>query len=149
MSFANAEGRASSLLTRELWAPKRIWDHEDRCMWKCRKMIQGHEYTWPFARTATTDPCGTPSQNSGLFLLSLKGGVTVTFLSSHVTGSNDVILNEVGRTTAVSVVGTHHGQGMRWDTALGQLLVVPLGNDSPEVWFCMTSRGWRLSSHKG
>jgi hypothetical protein len=45
------------------------------------------------------------------------GGVTVTFLRSHVTGSNDVILNEVGQTTAVSLVGTHHGPGMRWDTS--------------------------------
>jgi hypothetical protein len=73
----------------------------------------------------------------------------VTLLRSHVTGSNDVILNEAGRTTAVSLVGTHHGPGMRWVTALGHLLVIPLGNDSPGVWFCMTSRGWRLSSHKG
>jgi hypothetical protein len=71
------------------------------------------------------------------------------FLRSHVTGSNDVILNKVGRTTAVSLVGTHHEAGMCWDTALGHLLVVPLGNDSLGVWFCMTSRGWRLSSHKG
>jgi hypothetical protein len=62
-----------------------------------------------------------------------SGGVTVTFLRSHVTSSNDVILNEAGRTTAVSLVGTHHGPGMRWDTALGHLLVVPLGNDSPGV----------------
>jgi hypothetical protein len=79
---------------------------------------------------------------------SQTSGVTVTFLRSHVTGSNDVILSEVGRTTAVSLVGTHHGQGMRWDTALGHLLVVPLGNDSLGVWICMTSRDWRLSSHK-
>jgi hypothetical protein len=42
----------------------------------------------------------------------------VTFLRSHVTDSNDVILNEVGRTTAVSFVGTHHGPGMHWDTSL-------------------------------
>jgi hypothetical protein len=55
----------------------------------------------------------------------------VTFVRSHITGSNDVILNEVGRTTAVSFGGTHHGPGMRWGTALGHLLVVPLGNDSP------------------
>jgi hypothetical protein len=38
-------------------------------------------------------------------------GVTVTFLRSHVTGSNDAILTEVGRTTAVSFVGTHDGPG--------------------------------------
>jgi hypothetical protein len=79
----------------------------------------------------------------------IQGGVTVTCLRSHVTGSNDAILNEVGRTTVVSLVGTHHGPGMRWDTALGHLLVVPLGNDSLGVWICMTSRDRRLSSHKG
>jgi hypothetical protein len=45
------------------------------------------------------------------------GGVTVTFLRSHVMGSSDVILNEVGRTMAVSLVGTHHGPGMCWDTS--------------------------------
>jgi hypothetical protein len=45
------------------------------------------------------------------------GRVTVTFLRSHVTGSNDAILSEVGRTMAVSLVGTHHGPGMRWDTS--------------------------------
>jgi hypothetical protein len=72
----------------------------------------------------------------------------VTFLRSHVTGSNDAILSEVGRTMAVSLVGTHHGPGMRWDTALGHFLVVPLGNDSLGGWICMTSRDWRLSYHK-
>jgi hypothetical protein len=77
------------------------------------------------------------------------GGVTVTFLRSHVTGSNDAILSEVGRTTDVSLVGMHHGPGMRWDTALGHLLVVPLGNDSLGVWIYMTSQDWQLSSHKG
>jgi hypothetical protein len=76
-------------------------------------------------------------------------GVTVTFLRSHVTGSNDAILSEVGRTSAVSLVGTHHGPGMRWDTALGHLLMVPLGNGSLGVWIFMTSRYWRLSSHEG
>jgi hypothetical protein len=73
----------------------------------------------------------------------------VTFLRSLVTGSNEAILNEADRTTAVSLVGTHHGPGMRWNTALGHLVVVPLGNVSLGVWICMTSRGWQLSSHKG
>ena len=52
------------------------------------------------------------------------------FLRSHVTGGNDAILNEVGRTTAVSLVGTHHGPGMRWDTALGQIVVALPANAS-------------------
>jgi hypothetical protein len=34
-------------------------------------------------------------------------GVTVTYLRSYVTGSNDAILGEVGQTTAVSPVGAH------------------------------------------
>jgi hypothetical protein len=49
---------------------------------------------------------------------------------SHVTGGNDAILGEVGRATAVSLVGTYHRPGMRWDTALEHLLVVPPGNNS-------------------
>jgi hypothetical protein len=35
----------------------------------------------------------------------------VTYLRSFVTCSNDAILNMVGRTTAVSLVGAHHGPG--------------------------------------
>jgi hypothetical protein len=35
----------------------------------------------------------------------------MTYLRSYVTGSNDAILNEVDRTTAVSLVGAHHGPG--------------------------------------
>jgi hypothetical protein len=50
----------------------------------------------------------------------------MTYLRSYVTGSNDAILSEVGRTTAVSLVGAHQGPG----SALGHLLMVPLGNDS-------------------
>jgi hypothetical protein len=38
---------------------------------------------------------------------------------------------------------------MRQDTALGNLLVVPRSNGSLGVWISMTSRDWRLSSHKG
>jgi hypothetical protein len=33
--------------------------------------------------------------------------VTVTYLRLYVTGSNDYILGEVGRTRAVSLVGAH------------------------------------------
>jgi hypothetical protein len=40
-------------------------------------------------------------------------------------------------------------QEVRRDTALGHLLVVPLGNISLRVWISMTSRDWRPSSHKG
>ena len=40
------------------------------------------------------------------------------------------ILGEFGIATAVSLVGTYHRPGMRWDTALEHLLVVPPGNDS-------------------
>jgi hypothetical protein len=56
----------------------------------------------------------------------------------HVTGSNDAILNEGGRTTAVSLVGAHPDQGLRWGTALGHLLVDLPGSISPLVWFGMT-----------
>jgi hypothetical protein len=59
----------------------------------------------------------------------------VTYLRSYVTGSNDAILGEVGRTTAVSLVEAHHGP-----EALGHLLVVPLGNICLGVWFSMTNR---------
>jgi hypothetical protein len=40
-------------------------------------------------------------------------------------------------------------QGLRQDTALGHLLVVPPGNISLGVWIGMTSRDWWLGSHKG
>jgi hypothetical protein len=69
----------------------------------------------------------------------------VTFLRSHVTGSNDAILCEAGQTTAASLVETHHGPG----DALGHLLVVLLGNDSLGVRISTTNRGWQPSSHKG
>jgi hypothetical protein len=59
----------------------------------------------------------------------------VNLSRSHVTGSNDAILCEDGRTTAVSLVETYHGPG----DALGHLLVVPLGNDSLDVWISTTT----------
>jgi hypothetical protein len=36
----------------------------------------------------------------------------MTFLRMYVTGSNDAILDEVGRTTAVSLVGAHQRTGV-------------------------------------
>jgi hypothetical protein len=56
----------------------------------------------------------------------------------NVTGGNDAIINEGGRTTAVSSVGAHLDQGLRWDTALGHLLVVLPGNVSLGVSIGMT-----------
>jgi hypothetical protein len=56
----------------------------------------------------------------------------------HVTDSNDAILNEGGRTTAVSLVGAHPDQGLCWGTALGHLLEVLPGNVSLQVWIGMT-----------
>jgi hypothetical protein len=41
----------------------------------------------------------------------------MTYVSSYVTGSNDAILNEVGRTTAVSLVGAHLDQEVHRDTS--------------------------------
>jgi hypothetical protein len=41
----------------------------------------------------------------------MLAGVIVTYLRSYVTGSDDAILSEVGWTTAVSLVGAHHGPG--------------------------------------
>jgi hypothetical protein len=69
----------------------------------------------------------------------------MTFLRTYVPGSTDAILNEVGRITAVSLVGAHLGPRV----ALGHPLVVPPGNVSLQVWIGMTSRDWWLSSHKG
>jgi hypothetical protein len=40
-------------------------------------------------------------------------------------------------------------QGMRRDTALGHLFVIPLCDASLRVWISMASRDWRLSSHEG
>jgi hypothetical protein len=39
-------------------------------------------------------------------------------------------------------------QEVRQYTALGHLLVVPLGNGSLRVWISMISWDWQLSSHK-
>jgi hypothetical protein len=52
-----------------------------------------------------------------MFILNKGLAVTISFIRSHVMGSNDDILCEAGRTTAVSLVGTRHGPG----DALGQI----------------------------
>jgi hypothetical protein len=67
----------------------------------------------------------------------------------HVTGSNDAIFNEGGRSTAVSLVGAHLDQGLRWGTALGHVLVVLPGNVGLGVSIGMTKWDRRISSHKG
>jgi hypothetical protein len=54
------------------------------------------------------------------------GGVTVDLSRSHVMGSNDAMLCEAGRATAVSLVGMYHGPG----DALGHHLMVSLSNDN-------------------
>jgi hypothetical protein len=46
-------------------------------------------------------------------------GVTMTYLRPYVTGSNGIILNEVGRTTAVSLVGVHQGPGVALGHSFG------------------------------
>jgi hypothetical protein len=69
-------------------------------------------------------------------------------LGSYITGSNVVILNEVGQTTAVFLVGCIMDQRVCQDTALGHLMN-PLGNVSLRVWISMTCQDWTLSSHKG
>jgi hypothetical protein len=79
-----------------------------------------------------------------LFIFTMVG-VTVTDLRPYVTGSNDAILNEVGQTMTVSLMGAYHGPGV----ASGHFLVVPPGNISLRDCIGMTSRDWRLSSHKG
>jgi hypothetical protein len=89
-------------------------------------------------RRGVIEESDNPWSSSVVLVRKKNGGVSVTFFRSNVTGSNDVILNEVGRSTALSLVGTYYGPGMRWDTSLGQL-VVPLGKDSLGVWICMTN----------
>jgi hypothetical protein len=76
------------------------------------------------------------------------GGSNCDLSRPYVTSSNNAILNEVGRTTAVSGGGASQTRRCV-DTALGHLLVVPLGNGSLGVCISMTSQDWWLSSHKG
>jgi hypothetical protein len=81
-----------------------------------------------------------PTFNGGGVTATLPGRTLRVLMTSSSMRLAELLL---------SLLGTHRGPGMRCYTDLGQLLVVPLGNDTPEVWICMTSRGWRLSSHKG
>jgi hypothetical protein len=53
----------------------------------------------------------------------------VTYLRSYVTGSNDAILG-VAELRLCPRWGRIKDQEVRWDIALGHLLVLPLGNDS-------------------
>jgi hypothetical protein len=61
--------------------------------------------------TCTTHVCINYKKIRNAYYGKLQAGVTVTYLRSYVTGSNDVILTEAGRTTAVSLVRAHHGPG--------------------------------------
>jgi hypothetical protein len=54
-------------------------------------------------------------------------GVTVTYLRSYVRGSNDAILSEVGQTTAVFLVGAHHGPGGASEHSFGKPPCGPAG----------------------
>jgi hypothetical protein len=54
-------------------------------------------------------------------------GVTMTFIRTYVTGSNDAILNEVGRTMAVSLVGAHQRPGVESEHSFGTFPRGPAG----------------------
>jgi hypothetical protein len=73
----------------------------------------------------------------------------MTYLRPYVTGSNNTILNEVGRTMSVFGWGTSGTMGcvrtQLWDTSSwSHWATSVLGSG-----FSMTSRDWWLSSHKG
>jgi hypothetical protein len=59
-----------------------------------------------------------------------SGGSNYDYHKDTVTSSNDAILNEVGWTTAVYLMGTQP-----WPGGALEHLVVPLGNVSLGVWF--------------
>jgi hypothetical protein len=71
------------------------------------------------------------------------------FLRKYVTVINDANLNDVGRTTVVFGGGASETRGCVGTQLLDTLLVVPPDNVSLGVWIGMTSRDWRLYSHKG
>jgi hypothetical protein len=73
----------------------------------------------------------------------------VPYLRSYVTGSNDAILGEVGRTTAVALVGVHHGPEGVSGHSFGTAPRGPTGQRQSRGRFSKTNRDWRLSSHKG
>jgi hypothetical protein len=54
-------------------------------------------------------------------------GVTVTYLRSYITGSNDANLNEVGLIMAVSLVGAYHGSGGASGHSFGTPPCGPIG----------------------
>jgi hypothetical protein len=60
-------------------------------------------------------------------------------LEVTATGSNDAVLRGWLNYGCVSGGGATQTRGMRWNTALGHLLVVPPGNGSPGVWTIPTS----------
>jgi hypothetical protein len=51
----------------------------------------------------------------------------MAFLRTYVTGSNDAILNEVGRTMAVSLVGAHQRPGVALGHSFGTPPRGPVG----------------------
>jgi hypothetical protein len=63
-------------------------------------------------------------------------------------GSNDASLCEAGRTTAVSLVGTHHGPGDALGLSFGTPPRGPAGQRQSRRQDQYDYRGWRLSSHK-
>jgi hypothetical protein len=67
---------------------------------------------------------------------------------SHVMGSNDAILCEAGRTTAVSLVGTHRGPGDVLGHSFGTPPRGPAGQRQSRRLDQYDYRGWQLSSHK-
>jgi hypothetical protein len=73
----------------------------------------------------------------------------MAFLKTYVTDSNDAILNEVGRTTVVSLVGSRHRPGVASRHNFGTPPRRPVGQRHSGVWIGMTSRDLQLSSHKG
>jgi hypothetical protein len=60
-----------------------------------------HPVTWNSSRNMWEYLCC----HCFLYIHQIVAGVTVTYLRSYVTGNNDAILNEIGWTTAVSLVG--------------------------------------------
>jgi hypothetical protein len=51
----------------------------------------------------------------------------MTYLRTYVTGGNDAILSEVGRTTAVSLVGAYQGPVVTSGHSFGTLPRGPAG----------------------
>jgi hypothetical protein len=77
-----------------------------------------------------------------------KAGVTMTFenMLQVVMTPSSMRLTELLLCLWWRGIRVH---GLRRDTALQHLLMIPPGNDSLCVWFGMTSWDWWQSSHKG